>query len=83
MIQSLSRDFSFQRERIFHVNICVLVYDCYFEFIVFVIILFWNLTQFGKNSALCLKLKDLQTNNRNVHILGPWGGGGDLERHKV
>ena len=32
--------FSFQRERVFHVNICVLVCDCYFELLIFMIILF-------------------------------------------
>ena len=40
IIQSLSRDFSLQSERVFHVNICILVYDCYFELLIYVIILF-------------------------------------------
>ena len=30
LIRSLSRGFFFQREKIFHVNICVLVCNCYF-----------------------------------------------------
>ena len=40
LIRSLFRSFSLQRERFFHVNICVFVCDCYFELLVFVIILF-------------------------------------------
>ena len=32
--------FSLQRERIFHVNICILVCDCCFGLLIFVIILF-------------------------------------------
>ena len=40
IIRSLSCDFFLQRERIFYVNICVLVCDCYFRLLIFVIILF-------------------------------------------
>ena len=40
LIRSLSHDFFLQKERVFHVNSCVLVCGCYFELIVFVIILF-------------------------------------------
>ena len=40
LIRSLSHDFSLQRERVFHVNICVLVCDYYFGLLIFVIILF-------------------------------------------
>ena len=32
--------FSLQRERVFYVNICILVYDYYFGLLIFVIILF-------------------------------------------
>ena len=32
--------FSLQRERVFHVNICIFVYDSYFGLLMFVIILF-------------------------------------------
>ena len=32
--------FSLQRERVFHVNICVLVYDCYFGLLILLITLF-------------------------------------------
>ena len=42
-IQSLFYDFfSFQKERVFHVNICALVYDCYFGLLILLIILFGN-----------------------------------------
>ena len=29
--------FPFQRERVFHVNICVLMYDCYFELLILIV----------------------------------------------
>ena len=49
IIQNLSCGFSLQRERVFHVNICVLVCNCYFGLLIFSIILFednwWNLSQ--------------------------------------
>ena len=38
LIWSLFHDFFLQRKRVFHVNICILMCDCYFELIVFVII---------------------------------------------
>ena len=40
LIRNLSCGFSLQREKVFHVNICVLVCDCYFELLILVIILF-------------------------------------------
>ena len=40
LIQSLSRGFSLQGERFFHLNICVLMCDCYLELIILVVILF-------------------------------------------
>ena len=38
LIWILFHDFFLQRKRVFYVNICILVCDCYFELIVFVII---------------------------------------------
>ena len=32
--------FSLQREKVFHVNICILVCDCYFRLLILLIILF-------------------------------------------
>ena len=32
--------FPFKEKRVFHVNICVFVYDCYLELIILVVILF-------------------------------------------
>ena len=40
IIRNLPRDFSLQRERVFYVNICVLVCDCYFRLLILLIILF-------------------------------------------
>ena len=40
IIWNFSCGFSFQRERVFHINISVIVCDCYFELIVVLIILF-------------------------------------------
>ena len=45
----MSHGFSFQRERVFHVNICVLVCNCYFELIyiyiyIYIFFFFWDLT---------------------------------------
>ena len=40
IIRNLSRDFSLQRERVFYVNICVFVCDCYFRSLILLIILF-------------------------------------------
>ena len=40
LIRSLSHDFFLQKERVFHVNICVIVCDCYFWIANIVIILF-------------------------------------------
>ena len=48
LIRSLSRDFSLKKKRGFHVNICVVVCDCYFELIAFVIILFGAQQEVGR-----------------------------------
>ena len=40
IIRNLPRDFSLQRERVFYVNICVFVCDCYFRLLILLIILF-------------------------------------------
>ena len=42
IIRNLPRDFSLQRERVFYVNICVFVCDCYFRLLILLIILFEN-----------------------------------------
>ena len=34
--------FSLKKERVFHVNICALVYNCYFGLLILLIILFGN-----------------------------------------
>ena len=40
IIRNLSHGFSLQRERVFHVNVCILVCDYYFGLLIFVVILF-------------------------------------------
>ena len=52
IIRSLSRDFSLQRERVLCVNICVIVCDCYFGLLIFVIILFGTQHVITENSKM-------------------------------
>ena len=40
IIRNLPHDFSLQRERVFYVNICIFVCDCYFRLLILLIILF-------------------------------------------
>ena len=52
IIRSLSRCFFLQRERVFCVNTCVLVCDCYFGLLIFVIILFGTQHVITENSKM-------------------------------
>jgi len=52
LIWSLPQSFSLQEEMIFHGNICVIVCNCYFRLLIFVIILFGALTS-SSNQRLC------------------------------
>ena len=56
--------FSLQRERIFHVNICIFVYDSYFGLLMFVIILFGT-QHLGIKKCLriCVRLEVVLCNN--------------------